>query len=98
MYNSLYEVIFELILDNNQFKIHISKWMEFILEDVINYNEEYILKTLLELLTNNSFFVNNFVTEDLIKYLVDNMLKPAGFEFNEKKYVEIFRAFCICGN
>ena len=39
MYNAIYEVIFELIRDNNQFKIHASKWITFIFEDVIQYNE-----------------------------------------------------------
>lgn len=47
MYNAIYEVIFELIRDNTQFKIHVSKWINFIFEDVIRYNEEYQLKTLL---------------------------------------------------
>lgn len=75
MYNGIYEVIFELIRDNLQFKIHVSKWITFIFEDVIRNNEEYQLKTLLELLKNNSFFVNNFVTEELMGYLVDRMLK-----------------------
>lgn len=88
MYNTMYEVIFELIRDNPQFKIHVSKWISFIFEDVIRYNEEYILKTLLELLKNNSFFVNNFVTEDLVAYLVDKMLyNSKSHEFQEIKYI-----------
>ena len=73
MYNALYEVIFELIRDNLQFKIHVSKWIKFILEDVMRYNEEYQLKTLLELLSKNSFFVNNFVNAELVEYLVNRM-------------------------
>ena len=96
MYNAIYEVIFQLIRDNVQFKIHVSKWITFIFEDVIQYNEEYQLKTLLQLLKNNSFFVNNFVNDDLVKYLVDRMLKSnpnKSHEFLEKKYIEIFRAF-----
>lgn len=47
MYNGIYEVIFELIRDNPQFKIHVSKWITFIFEDVIRNDEEYQLKTLL---------------------------------------------------
>ena len=30
MYNSIYEVIYELIKDNYQFKIHVTKWSSFI--------------------------------------------------------------------
>lgn len=47
MYNAIYEVIFELIKDNDQFKIHVNKWIMFIVEDIIENNEEYQLKTLL---------------------------------------------------
>lgn len=69
---------------------------------MIRDNEEYHLKTLLELLKNNSFFVNNFVTENLVVLLVDRMLtdpnQKKSNEFFEKKYLEIFRAFCICGD
>lgn len=36
MYNTIYEVITELIRDNKMFKIHISKWIMFILNDVID--------------------------------------------------------------
>lgn len=59
-------MIFELIMDNYQFKVHVSKWFMFILDDVEVYGDEYMLKTLLELLKNNIFFVNNFVTEELV--------------------------------
>jgi hypothetical protein len=33
-------------------------------------------------------------------YLVERMLhnNKATHEFHEKKYIEIFRAFCICGD
>lgn len=101
MYNAIYEVIYELIRDNTQFKIHVSKWISFIFEDVIRDNQEYHLKTLLELLKNNYFFVNNFVTENLVVLLVDRMLNDPNKQSNvfyEKKYLEIFRAFCICGD
>lgn len=89
MYNAIYEVIFELIRDNLQFKIHVSKWIGFIFEDVMRYNEEYQLKTLRELLGNNTFFVNNFVNAELLDYLVDRMLNnpAATHEFHEKKYI-----------
>lgn len=35
LYNSIYDVITELVRDNKMFKIHISKWIMFILTDVI---------------------------------------------------------------
>ena len=65
-------------------------------------NEEYQLKTLLELLKENSLFINHFVTEKLVDTLTTDMLKKKEVkgrdgEFFEKKYIEIFRAFCICG-
>lgn len=37
LYYTIYEVIFELIRDNYQFKVHVSKWFAFIAEDVIVY-------------------------------------------------------------
>ena len=39
--------IFEVIKDNHQFKIHVNKWIMFIIEDIMENNEEYQLKTLL---------------------------------------------------
>ena len=57
---------------------------------------------MLELLKENYLFINNFVTDKLVKTLTKDMLtnkdgKGRGGEFYEKKYIEIFRAFCICG-
>lgn len=69
MYNAIYEVIYELIKDNTQFKIHVTKWIMFIFDDVMEENEEYQLKTLLELLKGNLLFVNNFVTEEFVNHL-----------------------------
>ena len=41
----------------------------FVFEDVIQNNEPNHLKMLKELLEENDFFVNNFVTEKLLNYL-----------------------------
>lgn len=104
LYNAIYEVIFELIRDNYQFKVHVSKWFMFILDDVEVYGDYFMLQTLLELLKNNIFFVNNFVTDELVEHLVEMMPNEEILAdrdmtkvFHEKKYIEIFRAFCICG-
>jgi len=71
------------------FKIHISKWIMFILTDVIkgiismedskddkdNAQRDFIKETeaflslMKELLKDNEFIVNNFVTDRLIQYL-----------------------------
>ncbi len=46
---------------------------------------------------DNDFIVNNFVSEELIQELTKNMLlKSKNHIFYEKKYLEIFRLFCIC--
>lgn len=69
-----------------------------IFEDVMEYNEEYQLKTLLELLKNNTMFVNNFVTDEFVSFLAQTMIRTeTDHEFKEIKYLEVFRAFCICG-
>lgn len=74
LYNTIYEVIRELIRKNRLFKMHISKWIMFVFEDVIQNNEPSHLKMLKELLEENDFFVTNFVSEKLIQYLTENML------------------------
>jgi hypothetical protein len=43
--------------------MHISKWFEFILDDVISNKEVCQLNLLKELLRDNEFFVNNFVNK-----------------------------------
>lgn len=49
-----------------------------------------------ELLTDNEFIVNNFVTDELIQYLASEMIdSKIHYIFKEKKYLEIFRKFCI---
>ena len=85
--------------------MHISKWFEFILDDVIANNEPGQLNLLKELLRDNSFFVNNFVNERVITYLTNHYTNgpqdPHESErkkYHEKKYLEIFRLFCIVGN
>ena len=57
---------------------------------------EVILNMVKELLTDNEFIVNNFVTDKLIQYLASEMIDaPLHYIFKEKKYLEILRKFCI---
>ncbi len=49
--------------------MHISKWFEFILEDVITNDVECQLNLLKELLEDNDFFISNFVSKEIIGYL-----------------------------
>lgn len=53
LYNTLYEVSRELIRKNYLFKMHVSKWFEFILEDVIAEDVPCQLALLKELLEEN---------------------------------------------
>jgi len=69
LYNSIYEVIYELVRDNLLFKIHISKWINFVFLDVVSQNQPSHLKLLKEILKNNEFLINNFVTEALVRKL-----------------------------
>lgn len=39
MHVTIYRVLINLIKDNELFKIHVSKWITFILEDFIEKNE-----------------------------------------------------------
>ena len=49
-----------------------------------------------ELLTDNEFIVNNFVTDRLIMYLSSEMIDaPVHYIFKEKKYLEVLRKFLI---
>jgi hypothetical protein len=64
----------------------------------------------MEILNCNEFFVKNFVTEGLVDYLAEQMFSGIGggnenkeksdskekrIEFFQKKYIDIFRSFCI---
>ena len=46
--------------------MHVSKWFEFILEDVISGDVPCQLSLLKELLENNEFFTGNFVNQEII--------------------------------
>jgi hypothetical protein len=60
--------------------------------------EEACLSCFKELLNNNEFIVNNFVSERLIIHLSAEMIdSKIHYIFKEKKYLEIFRKFCIVG-
>ena len=63
LYNTLYEVNRELIRKNYLFKMHVSKWFEFILDDVIAADIDCQLNLIKELLLDNDFFINNFVSQ-----------------------------------
>lgn len=98
LYNSIYEVCYELIRDNLSFKIYVAKWINFILLDLIRQNEESHLKLIKEVFKNNQFLVKNFVDEEFVKSLAQNMLfQKENFEFVEIKYLSLFRLFCLVG-
>lgn len=67
LYNSIYEVIYELVRDNLLFKIYVSKWINFVIEDVLIENQQSQLNLLKELFKENEFLVKNFVTDNLVK-------------------------------
>lgn len=98
LYNSIYEVIYELVRDNLLFKIYVSKWINFVIKDVVVMNQPSHLNLLKELFRDNEFLVKNFVTDHLVRKLANKMInQKESFLFNEKKYLEIFRLFCIVG-
>lgn len=39
LYNSIYEVIYELVRNNLLFKIYVSKWINFVIRDVVRQNQ-----------------------------------------------------------
>ena len=93
----IYEVIYELVRDNLLFKIYISKWINFVIQDVLVENEPSHLNLLKELFKNNEFLVKNFVDAVLIEKFANKMLRKSSYKFYEKKYLEIFRLFCLVG-
>jgi hypothetical protein len=92
-------VIYELVRDNLLFKIYVSKWINFVIKDVIAMNQPAHLNLLKELFKDNEFLVKNFVTDGLVTKLANRMInQKENFMFYEKKYLEIFRLFCIVGD
>lgn len=81
-------MIYELIRDNIQFKIYVSKWINFVIEDVVRQNQPSHLKLLKELFKDNEFIVKNHVTDRTVEKLCKDMLDQKGdIDFNEKKYL-----------
>lgn len=98
LYDTLYDVNRELIRKNYLFKMHVSKWFQFILEDVISENVPCQLALMKELLEDNQFFTSNFITEEIIEYLTTCFSsKTDNKEYTEKKYLQIFQLMCISG-
>ncbi len=60
LYNTIYEVITELIRDNKLFKMHITKLSMFIIGEVNAQNEATPLKLLKAFLKDHAVFFNNF--------------------------------------
>lgn len=74
--------------DNLLFKIYVSKWINFVIEDVLIENQQSQLNLLKELFKENEFLVKNFVTDNLVKDLADRMINQKDhFIFYEKKYL-----------
>jgi DNA-binding MltR family transcriptional regulator len=87
------------VRDNLLFKIYVSKWINFVIQDVLTENEPNHLKLLKELFRDNEFLVKYFVDSTLIGKLTSRMLnQKEQHKFVEIKYLEIFRLFCIVGN
>ena len=85
--------------DNLLFKIYVSKWINFVIQDVLTENESNHLRLLKELFRNNEFLVKYFVDSTLIGKLCSRMLnQKEQHKFVEIKYLEIFRLFCIVGD
>ena len=45
------------------FKIHVSKWIDFVIQDVVESDDSARLDTLTEILKGNELVVNNFIRE-----------------------------------
>jgi hypothetical protein len=87
------------VRDNLLFKIYVSKWINFVIKDVIAMNQASHLNLLKELFRDNEFLVKNFVTDGLVSKLANRMInQKEHFLFYEKKYLEIFRLFCLVGD
>lgn len=92
LYNTCYEVIEVMIKDNYKFKIHVSKWIDFVIEDVISSDDEPRLNTLKEILKGNHLVISNFIRDKLIEHLSE---KARSIKAPTTKYLQIFRSFCI---
>lgn len=70
------------------FKVYVSKWINFVIEDVLTENQPSHLNLLKELFKNNEFLVKNFVTDNLVSKLAERMINQKdSFIFYEKKYL-----------
>jgi hypothetical protein len=63
-----------LIRDNLLFKIYISKWINFVIEDVLTENQPSHLNLLKEMFKDNEFLVKNFVSDNLVEKLSSRMI------------------------
>lgn len=61
LYNTCYEVIEVMIKNNYMFKVHVSKWIDFVIEDVIESDSPARLTALKEILKGNQLLVKNFI-------------------------------------
>jgi hypothetical protein len=60
-----------MIKNNYMFKVHVSKWIDFVIEDVIENNDPARLAALKEILKGNQLVVKNFIREQLIVHLAN---------------------------
>lgn len=68
--------------------MHVSKWFEFVLDDVIAADIDCQLNLLKELLLDNDFFISNFVSQEIIEYLTSCFSNVSDNKtFIEKKYL-----------
>lgn len=53
MHETIYKVIINLIKNNKVFKIHVSKWILFVIEDFVEKGETIHCEALMEILKDN---------------------------------------------
>ncbi len=63
LYSTCYKVIEVMVKGNEMFKIHVSKWIDFVIQDVVESDDPARLDTLTEILKGNELVVNNFIRE-----------------------------------
>jgi len=66
----------------------VSKWINFVIKDVVVMNQPSHLNLLKELFKDNDFLVKNCVTDHLVSELTNRMIyQKDSFMFYEKKYL-----------
>ncbi|CAD8049274.1 unnamed protein product [Paramecium sonneborni] len=94
IFQSAYQLMTKLIQNNIVTKLYVSQWLEMFLHQYMSLSQPAIQSFISEMLDNNREAIQKFLTENIIKKLIELIMQQSPHD----KYLKILNAICVSSN